>query len=118
MGNMKADAPRPASFEAMRLFLQQAADQLAKDLEQQRLNYPMSGDVLSLLDRVAHVTGMSVWEVWRSWALRHALPVDSLIDKGAVDTWTPDDHRAMAARLRDLLGYCVLGLTICERNDV
>lgn len=105
---MANDAP----FEAMRKLFQDAADQLAQNLAEQRENYPMAGDVLALIDAVAARSDLTPWKVWQSWALRHWIPIETILAKGD----RPGDRAALEKRLRDMLGYCVLGLAICARR--
>lgn len=102
-----------APFETMRKLFQDAADQLAVNLSDQRENYPMAGDVLALIDAVAERMGTGPWTVWQSWVLRHWIPVEETLDQPVL---TQKEYAALEKRLRDMLGYCVLGLALCARN--
>ncbi len=106
-----------APFESMRQLLQQATEQLATELEGQPQTYPMAGDVLALLDETAREEGLSVWQVWSCWGTRHRLPIRTLVQSSRQRDLTADETTAMRARLMDALGYCILGLAICERSD-
>lgn len=109
-----ADTSRPASFEALRGYLQTAVDQLVVDLQAQQVNYVVPGDnVLALLERVGHVQGRGFWDEWESWALRHAIPIHDLIQGPSLGL---ADIETLRKRLNDVLGYCILGLVACERR--
>ncbi len=76
-------------------------------------------NVCALLEAVARVKGRGVWDEWESWALRHAIPVHELVAKAGLpgDGLTVADRLVLCKRLRDLLGYCLLGLVLAERTD-
>lgn len=108
---------QPASFEALRQYLQTAVDQLVADLERQQVNYVVPSDnVLFLLERTAAVQRRTFWEEWESWALRHAIPIHDLVDAMSERPLTPEQLEVMRKRLLDLLGYAVLGIVACERG--
>jgi hypothetical protein len=106
-----------ATFERFRAFADEAVTQLVQEMAEKRVEYPsgVAGNVLTLLDDVAHIQRFSPWTVWESWALRHALAVHNLLlqDDELNDL---QNKIAMRTRLRDLLGYCVLGLLLAERD--
>lgn len=106
------DSPQaPETFEALRQYIQAAAEQLISNMAQQQVNYLVPAqNILALIDATARVQGTSSWSVWESWALRHAIPVHEAIKQEKTDT------DAMQSRLRDLLGYCILGLVLTERE--
>lgn len=111
--------PKPESFEALRQYISAACDQLLKDLKSQRVAYAVPADnVLSLIERTAHLRRESPWAVWESWALRHAIPVDDIVRQLASGVYDPRMLESLERRLRDLLGYCVLGLVMCEKKRV
>lgn len=101
----------PQQFEDLRKFLSTAVDQLLVDMQQQSVDYALADkqDALELLRRVAKVQEMSSWHVWEAWALRHALPIHDMVPA--------PDVTVMRKRLYDLLGYCVLGLLMCEKEQ-
>lgn len=112
----------PAPFEALRQYAAEAVDQLVVELQEKQVGYHVpAGDALALLKAVAKVREESAWQVWEAWAIRHAIPVHCIVaDMGAGDGGrerlepTTDERRVLQARLRDLLGYCVLGLVLAE----
>lgn len=102
-----------ATFERFRAFADEAVTQLLQEMAEKRLTYPMApdGDALTLVRTVATLQHTSPWQVWEGWALRHAIPVHYAIEMGA------EAYPAMLRkRLRDLLGYCVLGLLLAEEG--
>lgn len=92
-------------------------------MQAQQANYLVPADnVVRLIERTADASGLSEWQVWEAWALRHAIPVRDLVRKWAHDRdvvlvlHDDADVQVMQKRLRDLLGYCVLGLVMCDRE--
>ncbi len=110
------EKPAPAPFERVRAFLDQAVQQLTAEMVSQQARYLVpDGDILALVKAVAAVEGRTPWQVLRSWALRHAIPVNGLFDRSC--RLTSAELEIVAARLRDLLGYVVLGLVVCEEEE-
>lgn len=118
--NTKVVVGPPASFEDLRRYVTDAVTQLIEELADQRINYAVPADnVLALLEQTATVRSEPVWSVWESWALRHAIPIHELVEVSLVcgaDGLEAEQVDVMRKRLRDLLGYCVLGLVLCERG--
>lgn len=108
---------QPAPFEAFRKYLDDAVAQLTKEMAEQQVAYavPPTDDITALMRACAKAEGRTVWQTWRSWALRHLVPVQWVIDRSAGEL-TDADLQVLNKRLRDLLGYVVLGLTLCERR--
>jgi hypothetical protein len=111
-------APPPAPFEALRQYLLDAVEQLLHEMADQQVRYLIpAGDALRLLERVADLKARSPWHVWEAWALRHALPVHDLVEASQEDPLTPEQRAIMKSRLRDLLGYALLGLVLVEKAE-
>lgn len=109
-------------FEAFRHYLDDAVTQLLIEMHDQQVAYAVpADDVTELIRAVAELQGVSPWAVWEAWALRHALPVHRMVQQLSVGP-TPLPHDtvvdmgSLRKRLRDLLGYCVLGLVLAERE--
>ncbi len=112
----------PASFEELRKFIEQAADQLLTEMKMQQANYLVPApNVLALMEQTAAVRGESVWDTWESWALRHAIPIHDIVKRGGyldgMGGWILErDRVVMEKRLRDVLGYVVLALVMCAKE--
>lgn len=121
----ETDVDAPAPFEALRRYAADAVDQLVQDMAAQNVAYCVpETDALALLRAVAAVRHESPWATWESWALRHAIPVHEIARRLMPDDYvrtstggagpSADERRVLQARLRDLLGYCILGLVLAE----
>jgi hypothetical protein len=114
--------PTPAPFEHLRHYAEQAVEQLLREMADQAVRYAVpADDVLALLRRVATIQRDSPWEVWETWALRHALPVHDLIRRARRrdnPTFSDEERAILRARLRDLFGYALLGLVLTEEDSL
>lgn len=128
VGQGRAVHPAPAPFEAFRRFAAEAVDQLVKDMATQALAYAVPAEEpLALIKTIARIRRESPWSTLDSWALRHAVPVHELATRLMPDDYvrtstgavgpSAEERRVLQARLRDLLGYCVLGLVLAEETD-
>ncbi len=110
----KSVSDNAAAFESLRRYATEAVAQLTVEMAQQQQNYNVpADDVLALIKAVAEVTAQSPWDVWENWALRHAIPVHEIIQSGKAET----NHSTLRARLRDLHGYILLGMVMCEECE-
>ncbi len=100
-------------FEHLRKFAAKAVEQLIVELveKQQTYNVP-ANDVLALMKAVARVRHESTWDVWESWALRHAIPIHEVISQLAGNDPAPWERQLLEKRLQDALGYAILGLVM------
>lgn len=104
-----------APFEALREYLDQAVEQLVKDMLAQSIAYRVpADDVLRLVRRVAAIEDRSALLTLRGWALRHVIPINDFIETTIERDLTPVECTALERRLRDALGYCVLALVLVE----
>lgn len=107
-------ADPPAHFEKLRQYLDEAVAQLKTDMADQSIAYAVpADDVLALIKAVAQRQKASPWTVWEAWELRHEIPVHDFVrrDGGRL---TSAERIALRKRLRDMLGYVILGILMTE----
>ncbi len=81
------------------------------EAEEKRKKYPTGiDDVLGLITSTAKMEGCNVWEIWRTWMMRHLIPVLYASRSEQID------YEVMESRLVDLLGFIFLALQITERG--
>lgn len=106
-----------AAFETLRKYMTEAVEQLTREMAGQQTDYCVpSDDVVALIRSVAAAQDTSIWQTWESWALRHAIPVHRIVRHAIMldDELPPSDLAIMEKRLRDLLGYAILGLVMAK----
>ncbi len=69
-----------------------------------------------MIKRVAALRNESPWAVWESWAMRHAIPIYDILGIEQPRPLTAEDIGVLRARLRDILGYVILGLALAEES--
>jgi hypothetical protein len=108
----------PAPFEKLRQYLDEAVGQLVTDMRDQQIAYAVPADELTaLVESVAAVRHETVWDVWETWALRHVVPIHIVVERQTtLGTISESDKTVLRKRLRDALGYCILGLLLIEKD--
>lgn len=110
-----------APFENMRRQLEVAVEQILDEMSDQRANYavPDSGTAVDLIRAQAAVEESSPWRVWRTMALRHLLPIHWMVSRLTTPQARLSDVElaTMKKRLRDVLGYSMLGLIMVQDEE-
>lgn len=114
---MDSPEKNPAAFEHLRQYLDDAVNQLLVDMKDQAIAYAVpTNDIVELVKAVAERLNQHPLMVWQSWDLRHQIPIERFSARANNVVPLADfEVKALRKRLRDRLGYTILGLVLTEK---